>query len=89
MDGTAAGYVVTAILGPVAAGGGVAEVAEVVVAVEAAEVVDSGPELISTEKAPKRGLFLIALEGEGVPPRASGTPFFGEPAAKAMDRKHP
>lgn len=52
MDGTAAGYVVTVTPEPVAAGGGVAEVAEVVVAVEAAEVVDSGPELISTEKAP-------------------------------------
>lgn len=54
MDGTAAGYVVTVIPQPVAAGGGVAEVAEAVV-VEAAEVVavvDSGPELISTEKAP-------------------------------------
>ena len=43
MDGTAAGYVVTAILGPVAAGGGVAEVAEVAEVVVAVEVVDSGP----------------------------------------------
>ena len=38
MDGTAAGYVVTVIPQPVAAGGGAAEVAEVV-AVEVAEAV--------------------------------------------------
>jgi hypothetical protein len=42
MDGTVAGYVVTVIPQPVAAGGGVAEVAEVVAA-EVVVVVDSGP----------------------------------------------
>jgi len=54
MDGTAVGYVVTVTPEPVAAGVGVAEVVAVEVAevAEAVAVVDSGPELISTAKAP-------------------------------------
>lgn len=57
MDGTAAGYVVTVIPQPVAAGGGVAEAAEVVAA-EVVAVVDSGPNKLNRE-GPIAGPFLM------------------------------
>lgn len=67
MDGTAAGYVVTVIPQPVAAGGGVAEV---VVAVEVVAVVDGGPNL-AQQRRPHNGAFFLcapAIIGRGERP---------------------